>query len=687
MQQLRTFPIVRVTIPVLTGVVTGAFLLELTDAHRDLLIALGAIWLVLVTLLTAWSIFSRESLRYGVAFMVCAFLGGLLLVSGVTDRLYPAHLMHADAAESVYLMTIDGETQQKPSSVRILADAVDLDGRHFGKVLLYLAKDSVAGKIGHGDRLLVRAKLNPVQPAGNPNEFNYARYLRFHHVYHQAYVRQGLWELVGPDERSIRRSFIELRRALLEVFQRAGLEGPEFAVASALVLGYKADLEQSLVQAYAGAGATHVLAVSGLHVGIIYLVVNWLLGFLKVFRHGERIRAVFNILILFSYAALTGLSPSVTRAVVMFASVAMAKAFDRRVSIYNTLATSAFALVVYDPLIVMQVGFQLSYAAVLGIVTLQPWLFNQFTPKGGWLADKVWEITCVSVAAQIATFPLGLLYFHQFPNLFFVSNLFVIPAATGVLMLGVGLMAVQVWVPLLAFCGFLIKWLIRAMNGLVELFDRIPYAVTSEIDISVLETVLIYALIVATAYMLIQREPRMLLLVSGITLLIIVSQSFEYGEHQKQRSLTVYNIRKQTALALMDGTALQFVADPELQADKQSMLFHVRHHWWARGVKREHSVALGDSIMNRPFGWQGKKIIIIGRPPPSTALYIPDGLDMAIIHSVNRMDMLGLASQLPALVVFSSALGYRTRQQLRSNLPKETVVWDVEEQGAFTLHP
>jgi competence protein ComEC len=685
MEQLRTFPIVRVTLPVVSGVVTGAFLLELTDVQSWPIMALGTLWSILVAVLIVRSVISRETLHNGASFMFCAFIGGLLLVSSVTDRLYPAHLVHAQGSESIFLVTVEGEAQEKPKSLRILADATDLHGRHFGKVLLYLAKDSVTEDLGHGDRLLVRANLNPVEPVGNPNEFNYARYLRFHHIYHQSHVRQGQWELLETDQGSIRRLFINLRRNLLSAFQRAGLDGQEFAVASALVLGYKADLEQSLVQAYAGAGATHVLAVSGLHVGIIYLVVNWLLGFLTMMRHGERIRAVLNVLILFSYAALTGLSPSVTRAATMFASVALAKAFDRRVSIYNTLASSAFVLMIYDPLIVMQVGFQLSYAAVLGIVTLQPWLFNQYTPKG-WLADKIWEITCVSVAAQIATFPLGLLYFHQFPNLFFVSNLFVIPAATGVLVLGIGLMAAQVWGPLLAFCGFLMKWLIRAMNALVGLFDHIPYAVTSGIDISVVETLLIYTLIIATAYMLIQREPRMLLSVTIIIGLLVASQTIEYHELQRQRSLTVYNIRKQTALSLMEGTSMKFIASTELQDNKQSLLFHVTHHWWARGVKNEQLVALDDSILNRPFKWLDKTVIIVGKSGPSSSLEMADGLDVAIIHSVNWKDIQGLAQQLPKLVVFSSALGHHTRQEIRKHLPDQTEVWDAAQQGAFTLH-
>jgi competence protein ComEC len=685
MRLLLSFPAIRLVAPFLIGVIGAAFALEYaTPSFTQLLLAFG-LWAVTTAVLLIWPFKAEKRAVFGAVAMLVVLTGGSLLLFSVSGQIYPNHLTKtvSDTAQT-YVITVDGEVLDKPKSYKVVGDAMSTDGKHFGRVLLYIQRDSLAALIGHGDKLLIHASLTKVRPSGNPNEFNYPRYLRFHHIHHQAYLPEGTWQLVEVETASLRRFFISLRREMLNVLKRAGLSDDEFAVAAALVLGYKADLEQSLVQAYAGAGATHVLAVSGLHVGIIYMIINWLLTILTKLPHGKVIRAVVTVILLVGYAILTGLSPSVTRAVTMFSFVAMAKSFGRTGSIYNTLACSAIGLIVYDPLIVMQVGFQLSYAAVLGIVFLQPWMVKQFEFKHRAL-DWVWGITCVSVSAQLATFPLGLLYFHQFPNLFFASNLFVIPAATGVLVLGLATMVTQVWGPLLAFTGLLLNWLIGAMNGLVEWIDKVPYAVASGIDITVLETLIIYTLIICAAWMLIFKELRLLIPVLALGLLLVLTQTVEYGEQQKQRSLTVYNIRKETALALTDGTQLQFIASSDLLVNEQSLLFHVRHHWWAQGVKRELEIPLSDDAMNRHFHWNGLNIIILTKPEKDAVLELPDSLHLAVIHAVNWKDIPDLAARLPPRVVLSAALGHRTRQELRNALSNTIDVWDVGQQGAFML--
>jgi len=687
MRILLAFPAIRLVAPFLFGVIGAAFALEYsTPSFQHVLLAL-ALWAVAAIVLLIWPFKAEKGSLFGGLAMVLIMAGGALLLVSVSGQVYPAHLNNAAPdGPQTFLITVDGEVHDKPKSYKLEGDAVRADGMHFGRLLIYVDRDSLAALIGHGDKLLIHAKLTEVKPSGNPNEFNYPRYLRFHHIHHQAYLPSGTWQTVEVGTGSPRRFFIALRRKMMNVLSRAGLSGDAHAVAAALVLGYKADLEQSLVQAYAGAGATHVLAVSGLHVGIIYMIINGLLAFLTKLPHGKVIRAFITVILLIGYALLTGLSPSVSRAVTMFSFVALAKSFGRTGSIYNTLACSAIGLIVYDPLIVMQVGFQLSYSAVLGIVFLQPWMVKQLTFTNRAM-DWVWGITCVSVSAQLATFPLGLLYFHQFPNLFFVSNLFVIPAATGVLVLGLATMVTQVWGPLLAFTGFILNKLIGAMNGLVEWIDKIPYAVAKGIDITVFETLLIYAIIVCAAWMFIFKELRLLIPVLSLGLLIVLTQTVEYGEQQRQQSLTVYNIRKETAIALTDGTRLQFIGSPDLLKNEQSMLFHVRHNWWAQGVKQEIEIPLSDREMNRPFRWNGFNIIILSKPEKEVVLELPDSLHLAVIHSVNWKDISAVAVQMPPMVVLSPALGHRTKEELKKAMPTSVSVWDVAQDGAFMLQP
>ena len=212
-----------------------------------------------------------------------------------------------------------------------------------------------------------------------------------------------------------------------------GVEGKQLKVASALLLGYRENLDKELVKSYASAGAMHVLAVSGLHVGILYLLLTRIFSFLKKVKKVKNGKFILTILIvsfLWFYAIMTGLSASVMRATTMFSFIVIGnELLNRKTSIYNTLAVSAIILMIINPFIVYQVGFQLSYVAVVGIVYLQPKLNRLFYSRYK-LVRGVWAITCVSLAAQIATFPLSLHYFHQFSTYFFISNLIVIPASS-----------------------------------------------------------------------------------------------------------------------------------------------------------------------------------------------------------------------------------------------------------------
>ena len=167
----------------------------------------------------------------------------------------------------------------------------------------------------------------------------------------------------------------------------------------------------------------------------------------------------------------------------MFSFVALAIPAGRRTNIYNTLAASAFFILWYDPFLIMSVGFQLSYIAVLGIVYMQPALYNLWEPTNR-LWDEVWKITCVSIAAQLATLPLGLLYFHQFPNYFLLSNLFVIPGSFVVLILGILILVVNVISPIASFLGMLLEWTIKALNVIVFTIEDFPFSLIENVYIT-----------------------------------------------------------------------------------------------------------------------------------------------------------------------------------------------------------
>ncbi|NNE54598.1 MAG: ComEC/Rec2 family competence protein, partial [Flavobacteriales bacterium] len=267
-------------------------------------------------------------------------------------------------------------------------------------------------------------------------------------------------------------------------------------VVAALTLGDKSQLDKDTRNAFAMAGAMHVLAVSGLHVGILFMVIQKLLKPLSRLKNGSWFKTVILIATLWFYATLTGLSPSVLRTSTMFTFIALASHGGRQSNIYNTLAASAFLLLAIDPHLLFNVGFQLSYCAVIGIIWLQPVIYRVWFIKhkvGNWL----WQLTSVSLAAQIATFPLGIFYFEQFPNLFLLTNILVIPAATALLICGLGFYA-SCWIPEV---NQLVAWVVdkiaAGMNGGVCWVESIPFSSTQDLYISLGQMALIYAVIIS----------------------------------------------------------------------------------------------------------------------------------------------------------------------------------------------
>ena len=249
----------------------------------------------------------------------------------------------------------------------------------------------------------------------------------------------------------------------------------------------------------------------------------------------------------------------------------------------NTLVVSVFVLLVYNPFMITEVGFQLSYLAVFGIVYLHPKLFPQLIMPNR-LLYQIWTITSVSLCAQLMTFPLGLLYFHQFPNLFVVSNLIIIPLTTAIIYGCIALMSFAslqyVGVILAKICELAI-WFV---NQTVLLVDRIPYAVTNGISITVIETWLIYVMIFFGLFYLMQKRAIMLQGFLVISILLVILQIKENLQINKQQRMVVYNINNHSAIDLVNGRENIFISDTILSQDKNALRFHIRQHWWKNGL-------------------------------------------------------------------------------------------------------
>lgn len=686
MKVWNTFPMLRLLLPFVSGVVLSAFLIEdLTFKLEYLVAGLVAILIVAIGSCLVFS-FGRKPYRFGLLLWPILFSLGALLTISVSNYIFPDYLHESNNGPQSYLAVIADQPQVKDNSVKIVADVSDFESKTHGKVLLYFAKDSASAVLKYGQEILIRTQLQQVRGMGNPNEFNYSRYLRFHDILFRGYVRSTDWKNLSEGKTGLQGCFFSIRSKLIDKFEEAGLTGNELSVASALVLGYRTELDKELMSAYAGAGATHVLAVSGLHVGIVYVILNALLKFLDRKKSLRVVKTLLLVFLLFGYAGLTGLSASVFRAATMFFFVAIGKAIDRNTNIFNTLAASAFCLILYEPMIIMQVGFQLSYLAVIGIVIIHPELFK-LTYFNNRLADWAWSITCVSISAQIATFALGLLYFHQFPNLFLLSNLLVIPAAGLILYLGFSLILASIWKPAMLFFGFLLDTIISSLNQVVVWIERIPYSVISGIDISTAESLIIYFIISGGVIFIIYKQRFGIYLSLSLSIIFMTLQVLEVHQQKSQQFMALYNVKNQTVLGLINGTDLTVLCSQDFWNNEQSRLFHVQHHWWNVGIDMENFVELDETTVNRKLQWGEKTFVVLNLVEEANytnLLEVADSLDFVILSDLAWENCSLLKKLGTKHIIVSNNFGEKMGHRIAKHTEDKYVQW-VSKQGMIQL--
>ncbi len=422
-----------------------------------------------------------------------------------------------------------------------------------GNVLLFIELSETLPQ--YGDILTVESKIEEISPPKNPQDFNYKRFLKYKNINYQGFVRIGKWSLVKRDQGSklmkkVHSVAHNVEDRLFTFIQNDADRG----IVAALILGNKSWLDPELLGDFSNTGTMHILAVSGLHVGIIYLLLTSVLA--KLFpRSWSVIKLIILLLLLWLFALLTGFSPSVSRACFMLSVVAIGESFQRKVSVYNTLAFSAFCLLLWNPKNLMQVGFQFSYLAVLGIVTLQKPLRNLFSTSS-WLVDKILSLAAVSCAAQIATLPLALFYFGQFPVYFLVSNLIVVPLVAIVVYGCICLLIISWWTVLAKLVASLITAYLWFMRSTVDVVSNLPHSLIDSIHISFFEMCGIIILILFISDFLIRKKIRSLSMSILSAIVIFTSQSIRKTHIAQTSSIYFLDLDKHSRLFCRNGSEI-----------------------------------------------------------------------------------------------------------------------------------
>ena len=397
-----------------------------------------------------------------------------------------------------------------PKCYKSVAEVIGVDGHSSaGKVLLYIRQDSASAQLRYGDCLWITAR--PQRPRNWTSDFDYRRYLRRKGILWQCYVPPAHWQLTAHDSTFTLRGWskgIQLR--MVERMRHSDLTPSQQGIAEALLLGWRDDVDEATQQQFRDAGITHLLCVSGLHVGIVAWLAGAVLFFLGRKRWQRVVKGIVQIGVIWLFVMLTGMAPSTLRAGVMFSLLLMAIMLQRHSERLNNLCTSMILLLVVNPMLLFDVGFQLSYAAVAGIIVLQrpleelfPLLSDSDYKLSLWLPQKVWQLTCLSISAQVAALPLVLYHFHQFQLYFLIANLTIVPFA-GVLLATVLLM-------LLTGSGWVTSLLsgeLVIVDALTRWISSLPHAMLTDIYCDLPVALIITALIIVLTILLYMQKNK-----------------------------------------------------------------------------------------------------------------------------------------------------------------------------------
>jgi competence protein ComEC len=421
-----------------------------------------------------------------------------------------------------------------------------------GKIILNIEKNSLKNNFRIGTTLHVFSIIIPHKPPLNPNQFDYGKYLTTKSILAQTYIGNSEFKIQPILIKDLFYYSDAVRSRILLGLEKVHFSSFELSVLAALILGQQQEIAQDIIVDYQKAGAIHILSVSGLHVGFIVLFLGFVLKYLPKAKWVNYFKLAFILLVLWGFAFIAGLSPSVIRSVTMFSFVAIGLHLKRKTNMFHTLLVSLLLILLFEPSFLFDVGFQLSYLALFFILWLQPLLSSIWEPEHK-ITKYFWDILTVSFAAQLGTVPISIYYFHQFPGLFFVTNLIIIPFLSVIMALGLLLMILILFDLAPLFLAQIVEKSIAFLNNIIHKIASFDQMVLTNIPFNVMMVLSCYLLIIAAVMYF--KQPSFQRIVFASVGVILLQSSFFYTRWatENKNELIVFNIKKSTLIAERNG--------------------------------------------------------------------------------------------------------------------------------------
>lgn len=555
MKAFTQIPFFRILIPFVAGILLG---IHAGPFHMQLFY-----FLLLLIPLTFLNFYAPAKGFHKLIFMICADLILLLFGAALVYQkdITKSHSYYGDFINPdtnlTFIATLNDLPVSKQKFIKCeLAVKEIKSGNAFkqssGTVIAYFRK-STHTHLKAGQSYLIKGNLVELSSPKNPYEFDYRTYLNHKQIYHTVFLDSSSYTLLllSNEINPVWKFGLDCKNFILTRLRNSSLDSNSYAICAALITGYDDEIGKPVMEAFSHSGTLHVLSVSGLHTGLIYLGLNFFFNLFDPKRKHKLVRLLFVTGSLWFFALLTGFSAPVLRAVIMFNLLGFGKIYFRARYSHqlNILLVSAFVLLIYDPFLISDVGFLLSYFALFGLLYYQPGFAKLWEPENKFV-DSLWQSLTASFAATLSTLPLTLFYFKQFPIWFFICNVVVVPATFLILILAVFVVCkLNIFAVLINYCIRFTIWFIELFNARdIGFIDNIHFTFADVI----FSSLLIITLSIAFQYRSYQQALQSVIL-------IIAWQLFSLGDSFQAKNeslLCVYNIKKKYAVAVKNKNSV-----------------------------------------------------------------------------------------------------------------------------------
>lgn len=668
------FPLTKITIWFLFGILFCYYCKPSLDIAISVFIVAIIVFTILYFLIKRNK---RFTTFFGINTYFISFVIGILTLLLHTNSLQKSNYIHCKKAfetPQIITFTLREKLKSNAYNDRFIAIINNIDGENYsGKIIVNIQKDSLKNLI-IGNVIKVKTVLQQNSSNKNPNQFDYGKYLANKQIYAQIYTNKTEIVINKNLKKDIWYYSGRLHSRIVRNLEKANFNNEEMNVALALILGQQQDISSDIIQDYQYSGATHILSVSGLHVGFIMLFINFILKPIPNTRKGSLIKLISILLSLGAFAIISGLSPSVLRSVVMFSFLAIGNHLRRSGSIYHTLLVSMLLILLCEPYFLFDVGFQLSYLALFFIVWLQPLLKQIWTPKHK-IQTTIWNALTVSFAAQIGTLPLCLYYFHQFPGLFFVTNIVIIPILSFIMIAGIIVMILAIFMSPPAIIIEVFEKSIYLLNKTIHIVASFEWFVIRDISFNFYYLLTFYIFIISAIVW--SKKPNYNQFVFLLITIVLLQLSFIYTkkEIENTNELIVYNTKKNTLLSERTGKKITLFTNDTLS--KNSILN-------AYLVGNFGKLSSTNKIKNVLY-FNGKKISIIDSSGIYETRIQPDILILTQSPKIN-LDRI-LEDLHPKIIIADASNSYSIQKTWKYTCLKKNIPFHAtSEKGYYKLN-